>query len=165
MFFERSDAPTVEGCMRNRPGYTIVEMVVVLLIFGIVTALSIPHLHGASSSAGLRSARQQTASYLAQAHALTVQRGKEAWFVRSGNTISVSVDSSGTQVVYGRPHNLLSEHNVTIPTASRDIIKFDSRGYAIGTSATEKVVLTRDGMRDSVCVSKLGKVITRGCSL
>lgn len=150
---------------RNRTGYTLVEMIVVLMIFCVVCALSIPRLHAASSSAGLRSARQQTAIYLEQAHALAVQRGKEAWFVRSGNTISVSVDSSGTQVVYGRAHDLLREHSVTIPTATHDIIKFDSRGYPIGASAVETVVLTRDGNRDSVCVSKLGKIITRGCSL
>jgi hypothetical protein len=68
-------------------------------------------------------------------------------------------------VLYARAHDLSKEHGVTIPTASHDIIKFDSRGYAIGAGTTEKVVLTRDGMRDSVCVSKLGKVITRGCSL
>jgi prepilin-type N-terminal cleavage/methylation domain-containing protein len=150
---------------RNRSGYTLAEMILVLVIFGIVTALSIPRLHGATSSAGLRSARTQTAIYLATAHALAIQRGREAWFVRSGNAISVSVDSSGTQVVYGRPHDLLREHQVTIPTTSRDIIKFDPRGFAIGASAVEKIVLTRDGLRDSVCVSKLGKVITRGCSL
>jgi prepilin-type N-terminal cleavage/methylation domain-containing protein len=151
--------------VRNRPGYTITEMIVVLLIFGVVVGLSMPRLHAASSSAGLRSARQQTASYLAQAHALAIQRGKEAWFNCSGNTISVTVDSSGTQVVYMRAHDLSREHSVTIASASSNTIKFDSRGYAIGTGTVEKVVLTRDGMRDSVCISKLGKVITRGCSL
>jgi prepilin-type N-terminal cleavage/methylation domain-containing protein len=151
--------------LRNRSGYTIAEMIVVLVIVGVVTTLSIPRLHAASSSAGLRSARQQTAIYLAQAHALAIQRGKEAWFNRSGNTITVTVDSSGTQIVYGRAHNLLLEHRVTVAEASHDLIKFDSRGYAIGASTVEKVVLTRDGMRDSVCVSKLGKIITRGCSL
>lgn len=151
--------------LRNRPGYTITEMIVVLLIFGVVVGLSMPRLHEASSSAGLRSARQQTASYLSLAHSVAVQRGKEAWFNRSGNTITVTVDSSGSQVVYARAHDLSREHSVTIATASSDVIKFDSRGYAIGTGSVEKLVLTRDGMRDSVCVSKLGKVITRGCSL
>ena len=92
--------------LRNRFGYTLAEMIVVLIIFGVVVGLSIPRLHGAQSSAGLRSARQQTAIYLAQAHALAVQRGREAWFVRNGNSVSVSVDSSGTQVVYARAHDL-----------------------------------------------------------
>ena len=150
---------------RNRSGYTIMEMIVVLVIFAIVTGLSIPRLHTASSSAGLRSARQQTAVYLAQAHALAIQRGREAWFQRSGNSIKVTVDSAGTQIVYGFPHDLSREHGVTIPTTTHDIIKFDARGYAIGASSVEYVVVTRDGLRDSVCVSKLGKVITRGCSL
>ena len=150
---------------RNRSGYTLTEMIVVLVIFGVVTSLSIPHLHGAQSSASLRSARQQTATYLAQAHSLALQRGKEAWFVRNGNIVSVSVDSSGTQVVYGRPHDLSLEHGVAIPTTSHDVIKFDSRGFAIGAGTIEKVVLTRDGMRDSVCISKLGKIITRGCAI
>jgi prepilin-type N-terminal cleavage/methylation domain-containing protein len=150
---------------RNHSGYTLAEMIVVLVIFGVVTALSIPRLHGAQSSGSLRSARMQTAVYLAQAQNLAIQRGREAWFVRSGNIISVSVDSSGTQVVYGRPHDLSKEHGVTIPSTTHDVIKFDSRGFAIGAGTVETVVLTRDGMRDSVCMSKLGKLINRGCSI
>jgi len=160
------DSPLLGGKMlRNRHGYTITEMIVVLVIFGLVTGLSIPRLHGATSSAGLRSARQQTAIYLEQAHALAIQRGREARFTRSGNTITVTVDSSGTQIVYARPLDLSRENSVTVATTSRDTIRFDSRGYAINANSIEKVVLTRDGMRDSVCLSKLGKIITRGCSL
>jgi prepilin-type N-terminal cleavage/methylation domain-containing protein len=150
---------------RNRSGYTIMEMIVVLVIFGLVTGLSMPRLHAASSSAGLRSARLQTAVYLAQAHSLAIQRGREAWFLRSGNTIKVTVDSAGTQIIYGRVHDLSREHSVTIPSTSHDTIRFDARGYAIGAGSIEKVLLTRDGLSDSVCVSKLGKVINRGCSL
>lgn len=151
--------------LRNRTGYTIMEMIVVLIIFGVVTGLSIPRLHAAQSSAGLRSARTQTAIYLAQAHALAIQRGREARFNRSGNIVSVTVDSSGTQVVYGRPHDLTEEHGVAIPATTQDMISFDARGFATNITTVAKVVLTRDGMRDSVCVSKIGKIITRGCSL
>jgi prepilin-type N-terminal cleavage/methylation domain-containing protein len=151
--------------LRSRSGYTLAEMMVVLIIFGVVTALSIPRLHGAQSSAGLRSARTQTAIYLEQAHALAVQRGRQARFVRSGNVVTVTVDSSGTQVVYGRAHDLSEEHRVSIAATTQDTIMFDARGFATNISTTAKVVLTRDGMRDSVCVAKIGKIITRGCSL
>jgi hypothetical protein len=68
-------------------------------------------------------------------------------------------------VVYGRAHDLTEEHGVAIPATTQDTIKFDSRGMATNTGTISKFVLTRDGMRDSVCVSKLGKIITRGCSL
>lgn len=151
--------------LRNRSGYTLAEMMVVLIVFGVITALGIPRLHVAQSSAGLRSARTQTAIYLAQAHALAIQRGREARFIRSGNTVTVTVDSSGTQVVYGRTHDLSREHGVSIPLTTQDTISFDARGFATNVSTTAKVVLTRDGMRDSVCVAKIGKIITRGCSL
>jgi hypothetical protein len=79
--------------------------------------------------------------------------------------VTVTVDSSGTQVVYGRTHDLSREHSVSIPTTTQDTIKFDARGFATNAGTTAYIVLTRDGLRDSVCVSKLGKIITRGCSL
>jgi Tfp pilus assembly protein FimT len=141
-------------------------MIVVMVIFGVVTGLSMPRLHSVTSSAGLRSARVQTASYLLQARALAVQRGREARFIRTGDQVKVTVDSSGTQVVYARPHDLKSEHgvSVSVPATINDTIRFDPRGFAINAAATQRLVLSRDGMKDSVCVTKLGKVM-RGCSL
>jgi prepilin-type N-terminal cleavage/methylation domain-containing protein len=148
----------------NRSGYTLAEMIVVMVIFGVVTGLSIPRLQGLVSSSGLRSAQMQTASYLAQARAVAVQRGREARFIRDGNSIYVTVDSAGTQVTYARAHDLQREHGVTVSTTTNQIA-FDPRGFAIGTSSMEKVRLTRSGLTDSVCVTKLGKVIYRGCAL
>ena len=149
---------------RSRSGYTLTEMLAVLVIFGVVTSLSIPRMHGVSTRSSVRSARLQTAVYLTQARAAALQRGREARFIRSGNLLKVTIDSSGTQVLLVPSHNLLSERNVSL-SASRDTIRFDPRGFAIGTSAIEKFIVVRDGMRDSVCVTKMGKVIQRGCSI
>ena len=149
---------------RNRKGYTLTEMLVVLIIFGVVTGLSIPRLQGVNSSAAVKSGRMATASYLAQARSIAIQRGREARFVRSGNNISVTVDSSGTQVTYLRVRNLNTTQGLTL-TATQDLISFDPRGYAIGVGSTQRFTMVRDGIRDSVCVTKLGKVIARGCSL
>ena len=149
---------------RNRKGYTLTEMLVVLVVFGVVTGLSIPRLQGVNSSAAVKSGRMATASYLAQARSIAIQRGREARFVRSGNTISVTVDSSGTQVVYARARNLNNANGLTL-TSTQDLISFDPRGYAIGVGSTQRFTMVRDGIRDSVCVTKLGKVIARGCSL
>ena len=148
----------------NRKGYTLTEMMVVLVIFGVVTGLSIPRLQGVNSTAAVKSGRMMTASYIAQARALAVQRGKEARFVRSGNAIGITVDSSGTQISYLRSKNLNYQSGLTV-SATRDVIAFDARGFAIGLAATERITVTRDGKRDSVCVTKMGKVINQGCSL
>jgi len=149
----------------SRSGHTLSELVVTVGIVGLVTALSIPRLHAASSSTAVRSARARTASYLMQARALGLQRGREARFVRSGDTIAVTVDSSGTQVIFARPHSLRSELGVAILSATHDTIAFDSRGYAVAASSIEAIRFSRDDVRDSVCITKLGKVIERGCAL
>jgi prepilin-type N-terminal cleavage/methylation domain-containing protein len=149
---------------RRRSGFTLIEMMTVLVIFGTITMLAMPRLQGVRARASLRSAQTQTRTYLMQARAVALQRGREARFVRNGNTISVTVDSSGTQVVYARPHDLQLEAGVAL-SATRDEIAFDPRGFAMGTSAMERVRLTRGTLVDSVCVTRLGKVIYRGCSL
>lgn len=150
--------------LHSRAGYTLTEMVTVMVMVAVLTALTAPKLHGVTSSAGLHAARQQTAVYMAQARAVAVQRGREARFVRAGNVIKVTVDSSGTQVIVAAAYDLYREHGVTL-SASRDSIQFDPRGFAIGLSSTEQVHLTRAGLRDSVCVTKFGKLIPQGCSL
>lgn len=149
---------------RARAGYTLTEMVTVLVMVAIFMALTAPKLRGVTAASGLRSARQQTAVYLAQARAAAVQRGREARFVRSGNVVQVTVDSSGTQVLVGRPHDLYREHGVSLGATS-DVIAFDPRGFAIGTGSMQRVWMTRGSGRDSVCITKFGKVITQGCTL
>src|SRR5689334_2212787 len=149
---------------RGRPGYTLIEMMTVLVIIGTVTMLTTPRLQLMRAKSAFRSAQTDTRSYLAQARAVALQRGREARFVTNGNTISVTVDSSGTQVTFARPRNLYQAYGVSL-SATRAQIAFDPRGQAIGNSSMERVRFNRDSLRDSVCVTKLGKVITAGCSL
>lgn len=152
---------------KARAGYTFIEMMTVMVIFGVVTGLSIPRLQGATAAAGMRSARLQVSSYLAQARALSLQRGRETRFIRTGNAIRVVVDSSGTYVTYARSHDLYGEHRTSLSSSgiTADTIRFDARGFSVGASGLRKIYLTRAGQSDSVCVTKLGKVIQSGCAL
>jgi prepilin-type N-terminal cleavage/methylation domain-containing protein len=149
---------------RRRAGYTIIEMMTVLVIIGTVMILTAPRMGRMRENSSMRSARTQTFAYLAQARAVALQRGRESRFVRNGDQISVTVDSSGTQVTFARPVDLQRTFRVSLG-ATRDQIAFDPRGFAIGNATMEKVRLTRGNLRDSVCVTKLGKPVYRGCSL
>ena len=149
---------------RERPGYTLIEMMTVLVVIGTVMMLTAPRLGRMRENAAMRSARSQTVAYLARARAVALQRGREARFVRNGDQISVTVDSSGTQVNVARPMDLRVAFGVSL-SATRDQISYDPRGFAFGNASLEKVQLTRGTLRDSVCVSKLGKAMYRGCSL
>jgi len=150
--------------VRARHGYTLIEMMTVLVIIGTVMMLSAPRLGRMRESSSVRSARTQAVAYLAQARAVALQRGRESRFVRNGDVISVTVDSSGTQVTFARAMDLQRSFGVSLG-ATRDQIAFDPRGFAVGNAAIEKLRLTRGTLRDSICVTKLGKPVYRGCAL
>jgi prepilin-type N-terminal cleavage/methylation domain-containing protein len=149
---------------RVRQGYTLIEMMIVLVIIGTIGMLTTPRFQLVKARTDFRSAQTETGEYLAQARAVALQRGREARFVTNGNTISVTVDSSGTQVVFSRPRDLQRTYGVSL-ASTRAQISFDPRGMAIGNAAMERVRLSRGTMVDSICVSKLGKVIYTRCAL
>jgi prepilin-type N-terminal cleavage/methylation domain-containing protein len=150
----------------QRTGYTILELMMAMAVFAIIAAIAYPRFHEVVRDAALRSSRQEMAAYLVRARAAALQRGRQTYFIRDGDAVRVAVDSSGTQVPLFAALDLRAEHGVSVVrTTFRDTIAFDPRGYAVGLGATEVIAVTREGARDSVCVTKLGKVIAQGCAL
>ena len=98
------------------------------------------------------------------ARASAIQNGSEARFIRSGNVVRVTVDSSGTSVTL-ISRDLYREHGVTFTTggAARDTVRFDPRGVAIGLTGAAIFKFTNATVKDSICVTKLGKVSRTGC--
>jgi prepilin-type N-terminal cleavage/methylation domain-containing protein len=150
---------------RQRTGYTILELMIAMAVFAIIAAIAYPRFHEVTRDAALRSSRQEMAAYLVRARAAALQRGRQTYFIRAGDSVRVAVDSSGTPVPLFSALDLHVQHAVSIVRTTRDTITFDPRGYAVGLGATEVIAVGREGARDSVCVTKLGKVIDRGCAL
>jgi prepilin-type N-terminal cleavage/methylation domain-containing protein len=151
---------------RNRSGFTLVELLIVITVMGLMGTFAYPRLRGTTTSLSVRNARQQVQTMLVTARAASVQNGAEARFIRSGNVVRVSVDSSGTRVtLISREH--YTEQGVSLAkggAAPRDTIRFDSRGMAIGLTGAATYSFTNATVTDSICVSKLGKVARTGCS-
>lgn len=149
----------------RRSGFTLIELLIVMTLMGIMGMFAYPKLRGTTTSWSTRSARQQVTSMLIVARAAAVQNGSEARFIRNGNVVRVTVDSSGTYVTLAA-RNLYTEHGVTLSTggAARDTVRFDPRGIAIGLTGVAMFKFTNATVKDSICVSKLGKVARTGCS-
>jgi prepilin-type N-terminal cleavage/methylation domain-containing protein len=157
----------------NRRGVTIIEIMTVLALAAILTAMTFPRLEGVRRNAEMNSAKLQFQAYLTTARAAAIRKSTTARFIRSGNTITVTADSSGTQITVLQPFALDAAYHVTVsrPTTGtwHDTITFGPRGIGRSFTATEKFYINMDSTRwspghDSVCVTRLG-LINQGCAL
>ena len=150
--------------MRTRRGFSFIEILMVFTIFGLVVAITLPRFNYVRAGSNVRAAKVQISSQLASARAAAIRRGRSAQFHAAADSIWVTVDSAGVQRVLIRKLGLGDAYDVSL-SATNQTITFDSRGLVTDLAATAKYVLTRGERRDSVCVSRLGVDLRRGCVL
>lgn len=154
--------PNQRPSMPTRRGFTLTEMLIVIIIVGIITAVALPKLDSARTKAALRSAKQELAAYLATTRAAAIRRSQPAQFYTASNKIWATVaQPDGTRASLTGSVYLDRSLNVTITigtaVGATDSIIFDPRGMATLTSS-KKFVLTRNSTKDSLCVSRLGLI-------
>lgn len=149
------------GQMRNRAGFTMIEMLIVMVIFAVLTAVALPKLGKSRNLSNVSSAKTQIAMMLSTAKGAAVSRGSNAIMRRTGNTIWVSGTTTADTIV--RPQALGTLYGVTIsvPTGS-DSVLFDARGMAQLSTQT-RFVITRQTKIDTVCVTRGGAIMQKGC--
>jgi len=152
---------------RKRAGFTILELLVVFVVAGVLIAITGKGLASAFAGNSRTSAVRVVGTTFFQARAIAIQRSRQSWLVRSGNTIKIVGDSLGTKVQLGRTVDLNQRYGVTLSSAStpsgRDSISFDPRGLITGTTTAYKIIVTKGTKKDTVCVSGLGNTRARGC--
>lgn len=149
--------------MRQRHGFTLIEVLMVITIVGILLAVVVPRYGAISGAMSVHSAKQELGSILAQGRAAAIQTDQTVLVVRSGNVVSlIGVNGAGSTIL--SQQDLKSQFGVDV-SASRDTVTYDSRGMVVGNSATLKFVVNNGTTRDSVCLMALGKVTRTGCSL
>lgn len=149
----------------RRQGFTLPELLIVVIVTSVLTSMALPGIRQTTSRMKVRAARQQATSLLVLARAAAVQRSAETRFIRTGNRVRVVADSAGTFVRLSGSRDLNSTLAVTVEgfgALASDTLRFDPRGVAIGPTGAGKLRFTLDGWRDSVCVTRLGKVAVRG---
>ena len=149
--------------MRQRRGFTLIEVLMVITIVGILLGVVVPRYGAVSGAMSVHSAKQELGSILAQGRAAAIQTDQTVLVVRSGNVVSlIGVSAAGSTII--SQQDLHSQFGVDV-SASRDTVTYDSRGMVTGNSATLKFVVNNGTTRDSVCLMALGKVTRTGCSL
>lgn len=131
----------------------------------VVTLLAVPKFAILAERNTLRAARDEIASTIANARAAAMEKGRTTTLRISGNQLWVTVATSnagGTKTVVPAK-SLMALYRVSL--ASTDTtISFDRRGFATPRlSSTGIFRIVRGESRDSVCVTRSGLVMARGC--
>jgi prepilin-type N-terminal cleavage/methylation domain-containing protein len=155
----------------TRRGFTLIELIIVCVIVGGLTLMSIPRVNAMREGNNIRAAKQQLAAAIATARAAAVQKGRPARFRVAGNVISALVDTSATDSLYVvRPTDLGRQFSVTIElgTPAQDsLVRFEARGFASPRLSTSggRYVIRGPTKADTICIGVLGQLMTRGCAL
>jgi prepilin-type N-terminal cleavage/methylation domain-containing protein len=149
----------------SRRGFTLVEVVVIMTILGVIAAFLMPTLRKTFSANARHTARRETVASLYRAQATAVQYSRRSWLIRSGNTLKVIVDSSGSYIQKGALLDVNKAFGATLVAAPTDSIAFDPRGFAIVTGTTPKLILTVSSSSgaDTVCVTGLSRIAIKAC--
>jgi len=151
-----------------KSAFSLVEILTVIVIIGVLSAVSLPRLSKLRNQGQLAGATTRFTRALMAARQSAIQRGKHAYFRHSSNNIWVIVDTTGTNadsVIITPVLNLSTEYGVTVVAPSGlTSIEYDPRG--VSAQASKQVFAfehTASGMVDSLCVSKLGNTIRDRC--
>ena len=147
---------------KSRLGFTLTELMMVVIIMGVVLAFAVPKFNSLRNSGKLGAAKTHVMASLTTARASAIQNGYGSRWSISGNNVTVAArTAAGTYTNLASAAKFDTLYSVTL-RASQTEIDFDSRGLATNLNATGKIYVV--GITtDSICVTRLGVVLRTGC--
>jgi prepilin-type N-terminal cleavage/methylation domain-containing protein len=151
----------------NPPGVTFLELVIVLTIMGVISAMTLPKIFNVIYQTNARSARVAFGTLVVTARSVAVQRGCTAtlhFTTGSAGTVWVTACKSGGQSgvdTVGGVDKLSARFGVAI-SSSGSSLQFDPRGISIGYLPLTVVFTSAVGggtYKDSTVINQLGKVV------
>lgn len=148
------------------PGFTLIEILVVLMLATILLGIAIPTLISTRDGVALNNGRARVSSAVSAARATSSRYGRTSYLVldAAADVIRVEADTTadgGQPPVTLHRLDLWSELRLNL-RATEPLLCFDPRGLAVASGpcpGTGVVVyLDREALTDSVVVSSTGRV-------
>jgi len=138
-------------------GFTLMQLLVVLGVMSLLSALALPRISGSLNAIAVRGAAADVTGAFALARTVAITRSVY---------VAVHVDSVRQSVAVAAGADTLlvrlvgDAHGVTI-RSNRDSMSYDPIGHGYG-AANQSIVITRGTVSDTVVISRLGRVRYRG---
>ncbi len=147
---------------RDRAGFSMTEMLMVMIVMAVVLAFGLPKFNSLRSSGKVGSAKVHLSSSIITARAAAVQNSRAARWNLTGNAVTISaLNGTGTYVNVRPPSRFDSLYAVQL-RSTQATIDFDARGIASNMTGTGKIYIVGT-TTDSVCITRLGVVLRHGC--
>ena len=146
-----------------RRGFTTIELVTVLVIFGAVAAVGAPRVAQAIRSTEIHTAHDQVATYVSAARETAMTRLRTARFNAVSNEIWVSIDSSGVDAPVTAKVRLDERYGAQLSGAEAGLT-FDTQGFVRDARPGTTLVVASTSGSTSLCVTRSGKVLRRACA-
>jgi prepilin-type N-terminal cleavage/methylation domain-containing protein len=147
---------------RSKAGFTLIEILMVLVLIGIMATMGFPMLRDGLVKSAVKSARGQAMLLFAQARATAQESGRTVTLNFGGSTALLTATprllaGAGTVDTIAGPINLTTTYSVTTSGNPSTTVTVDPRGFA--SSAGTTITFARAGYADSIVVSDFGRVI------
>ena len=148
--------------MKRGNGFTLIEMLIVMVIIGLVSLISLPRLNRAFAQSNVVSAKARLAALYNVARATAVSSNQTATLRFNGNQVMVYATprrklpiGANTLDTIVRPTDLSTSFGVTL-SGGYDSVRIASSGLGMDSAA---VVLTKYTSVDTLYISRYGRVL------
>ena len=135
-----------------RSGMTHLELIVVLIVGGVLTALAVPRLVHLRDASSVRAAMTDVGSAFATARQVAVTRRTSVAVVFDTSAGTLRVSSAGETILR---RSLRASYSVSLG-ANRDSAVYDARGLGFGVTNLSLTV-RRGTFVDTLTMSRLGR--------
>jgi prepilin-type N-terminal cleavage/methylation domain-containing protein len=142
---------------RHRGGFTLAEILIVLVIIGVALTMAVPRMQAALHQSSVQGALNSVASDVTLTRLRAVRNATRAALVvnSAGTGYTVVLDPSGTPSTFKTVSFATDYRGLTLSPVN-DTVTFDSRGLLVQGTGTIRA--TRQGRTDSLTISGVGRV-------
>ena len=147
--------------MSRRHGFTLIEMLMVVVIISLTTLMAVPRFRAAVNQSNMLSARAKVMASFSAARAAAAGSGRVTTMHVSGNSVWVTAtprlktSGSGTVDTIVLPKNLNTLYGVTAtPTVGTVVLN----QTGLGSNGSD-IVLSHGSLGDTIRISQYGRVL------